>query len=162
MLVAICPGSFDPIQNGHLDIIKRASMLADVVYIVIGINPNKESIFSKKEKLSLIKKVVKGMENVKVAFNEGLTVNFAKSVGAKLIIKGYRNDCDLKYELDMARINHDLAPDIETMLLESSNEFKDISSSKIKEMIKDNEDVSKYIPSVILKKVSKKIKKVFN
>ena len=89
MIIAICPGSYDPIHNGHLDIIKRASMLADKVYVVVGINPDKKTLFSIDERVKMIKKATKKIPNVIVSSNLGLTVDYATKVNASLIIKGY-------------------------------------------------------------------------
>lgn len=162
MNIAICPGSFDPIQNGHLDIIKRASMLADIVYVVIGINPNKQCTFTLKERLKMIKKVIKDISNCKADINYGLTVDYAKKVGANLIIKGYRNDDDLKYELDQASKNKEYAPEIETIILKSPSEYSIISSSSIKEDIKEGRDVTSFIPKQIIKYVIKKVRRSIN
>ena len=162
MIIAICPGSFDPIQNGHLDIIKRASMLADLVYVVVGINPDKQSLFTTNEKIKMIKKVTKDLPNVLVDFNDGLTVDYAKKVNASLIIKGYRNDDDLKYELDQASKNKELAPEIETIILKSSSEYSIISSSSIKEDIKEGKDITSFIPKQIVKFVTKKVRRSIN
>lgn len=159
MIIAICPGSFDPIQNGHIDIIKRASMLADKVYVVIGINPDKEATFSIKEKIKMLKKALKGINNIEIAYNDGLTVDFAKKVNASLIIKGYRNLEDLKYEEDMAVLNKRLNPQIDTIILKSSLEYDNISSSSIKELVLNGEDISSFIPKQIQSMVIKKIKK---
>ena len=160
MNIAICPGSFDPIQNGHLDIIKRASMLADKVYVVIGVNPDKDYTFTQAERFKMIKKVIKRIPNCCVAINPGLTVDYASKVGASLIIKGYRNDIDLAYEEDQARKNELMNPDIETIILKSTDEYAIVSSSFIKEAINKGEDVSAYLPKEILKFVIKKIRKV--
>lgn len=160
MNIAICPGSFDPIQNGHLDIIKRAAQLSDKVYVVIGINPEKLSTFTLDERLKMIKKVIKKIPNCTADINYGLTVDYAKKVNANLIIKGYRNDADLAYEEDQARQNRQMNPDVETIILKATNEYNIISSSLIKEMIKKGEDVSKYLPKEISKYVIHKIRKV--
>ena len=162
MNIAICPGSFDPIQNGHLDIIKRASMLADKVYVVIGINPNKVCTFTLDERLKMIRKVIKDIPNCHVDINYGLTADYAKKVGANLIIKGYRNDDDLKYELDQASKNKELAPEIETIILKSSSKYCIISSSSIKEDIKNGKDITSFIPKQIVKFVTKKVRRSIN
>ena len=162
MNIAICPGSFDPIQNGHLDIINRASMLADKVYVVIGINPSKRCTFTLDERLKMIKKVIKGIPNCSVDINYGLTVDYAKKVGANLIIKGYRNDDDLKYEQDQATKNKEMAPDIETIILKSSSKYCIISSSSIKEDIKNDKDITSFIPKQIIKYVIKKVRMSIN
>lgn len=158
MIIAICPGSYDPIHNGHLDIIKRASMLADKVYVVVGINPDKKTLFSIDERVKMIKKATKKIPNVIVSSNLGLTVDYATKVNASLIIKGYRNDEDLEYELDMANQNKLLAPRINTMLLKASKEYENLSSSLIKEEIQKEIDVSCYLPTEIIKQVINRIK----
>ena len=158
MIIAICPGSYDPIHNGHLDIIKRASMLADKVYVVVGINPDKKTLFSIDERVKMIKKTTKKIPNVIVSSNLGLTVDYATKVNASLIIKGYRNDEDLEYELDMANQNKLLAPRINTMLLKASKEYENLSSSLIKEEIQKEIDVSCYLPTEIMKQVINRIK----
>ena len=159
MIIAICPGSFDPIQNGHLDIIKRASMLVDKVYVIVGVNPDKQTLFSVAERIKMIKKATKGIPNLTIDYNNGLTVDYAKKVNAHLIIKGYRNDEDLAYEIDMANKNKELAGNIDTLLLKASTEFACLSSSLIKQLIKDGKDVSNYLPKEIIKQVTNTIKK---
>jgi len=160
MNVAICPGSFDPIQNGHIDIIRRASMLADKVYVVIGVNPDKVCTFTIEERLKMIKKVIKDIPNCIADVNLGMTADYAQKVGANLIIKGYRNADDLAYEEDQARKNKEYNPDVETIILKASSKVSFISSTLIKELISKGEDVSKYLPKDILKFVTKKIRKV--
>ena len=159
MIIAICPGTFDPIQNGHIDIIKRASNLADLVYVVVGVNPDKQPLFSVDERIKLIKKVTKDIPNIQIAYNEGLTVDFAKKVGASLIIKGYRDEADLAYEEEMAFLNKQMAPAIDTILLKASLDYINVSSSSIKDAIASNQDISSYLPKEISKFVYKKIKR---
>jgi pantetheine-phosphate adenylyltransferase len=130
----ICPGSFDPITRGHLDIIERAAVLFSTVVVGVLENPSKEPLFSVAERVAFTKTAVSYLPNVEVQFFNGLLVDFAKNVKADLIIKGLRAISDFEYEFQMALNNKRLAPEIETMFMMTKNEYSFLSSSVVREI----------------------------
>ncbi len=156
---AIYPGSFDPITYGHLDIIKRASKIADILVVAVLINENKTPLFSIDERIKMIKDLTKDICNVKVVSFEGLLVDFFKEQKADFIIRGIRNANDFDYESQMEMINRKLYPDIEYLYITGSDKFGHISSSLIKELAKFNADISKMLPKNIAKEVKNRINK---
>lgn len=147
MKTAIFPGSFDPLTNGHVDIIERASRLFDKLIVVILENSAKQAMFSIEERIAFLKHNTAHLNNVEVAFDHGLTVAFAKSHQACTIVRGVRSVKDYEYELDIAAINRAIAPDIETILLYASAQHGSISSSMIKELVKYGQDIRSYVPN---------------
>ena len=121
MNIAIVPGSFDPVTNGHLDIIKRTSSLFDVVYVSILSNSSKKPLFSVEERINLIKRVTKSLGNVKVESFKGLLVDYAREKNAKFIVKGLRAVSDFEYEFQMSLTNKQLAPEIETFFITTNS-----------------------------------------
>ncbi|WP_220750916.1 pantetheine-phosphate adenylyltransferase [Apilactobacillus xinyiensis] len=146
MTTAIFPGSFDPLTNGHLDIIKRASRVFDKLIVVIGINASKKSLFSISERMKLIKDCVKNIKNVEVDSTSDLLIKYASSINAKVIVRGIRDSKDLDYEKPMDSINHDLNSNIESIYLLSRSAKNYISSSMVKELCHFGGDISKYVP----------------
>lgn len=130
----ICPGSFDPITRGHLDIIERAAALFPHVIVGVLENPGKKPLFSVAERVEYTKTAVSYLPNVEVRFFDGLLVDFAKEVKADLIIKGLRAISDFEYEFQMALNNKRLAPEIETMFMMTKNEYSFLSSSVVREI----------------------------
>lgn len=159
MIQAIYPGTFDPITVGHLDVIKRAAAIYDKLYVAVMDNQSKKCTFSKEERIELIKKCVKSIDNVEVVLGEGLTVNLAKKYNCKVIIRGIRAVSDYEYELGLATANMNLDNSIETVFLVAKPELSFLSSSIAKEIASFNGDITPYIPKVILKQVSKKLYK---
>lgn len=154
------PGSFDPITNGHLDLIKRASKIFDKVTVAILINSSKKSMFSCEERVELIKKCVADIDNVEVKTFSGLLVDFMKQENAKIIIKGLRAVSDYEYELQMGLMNKRLNSNIETMFMMASSEYSYLSSSIIKEVARYDGNIEGLIPSCILDIVKARIKSV--
>lgn len=147
--IAVCPGSFDPITIGHLDIIKRASFMFDKLIIVVMKNINKTGSFSYDERKDLILKCVSDIENVEVDVYDGLLADYAKQVNACAIIKGLRAMSDFEYEFQMALTNKKLNPDIETLFLTTSAENMYLSSSMVKQIASMGGDISDFVPQII-------------
>lgn len=157
MTKAMYPGSFDPITEGHLDIITRASGMFDEVIIAIMHNPKKKASFSAEERKSLIEKCIVGLDNVQVVIGTGLTVNLAKQMGCQALIRGIRAVADYEYELQQATANMKLNSQIETVFLVARPEFSFLSSSVAKEIAFYNGDISGFIPKQIIEEVKKEL-----
>jgi len=150
MSIALFPGSFDPLTNGHLDIIQRASQIFDHVVVGVGHNTSKQALFTPEEKVDLISTVVADLPNVDVTIMHGLTVQFMSEIGAKFIVRGLRNSKDFEYERDIAGVNSALA-DVETILLLAKPENQNISSSMVKEIGSMGADnMAKFVPKVVV------------
>ena len=135
MIKAIYPGSFDPITNGHIDVIKRASRLFDQVIIAVSQNINKKSFLSEKEKIEAINLSLEDLKNVDVIAFDSLLVDFAKRINAQIILRGLRAVSDFEYEFQLAGMNKHLDKNIETFFLTPSEEFSNISSSLVREIL---------------------------
>lgn len=159
MVKAIFPGSFDPITNGHLETVQIASQMFDKVYFVVMTNTSKKYLFSEEERLNLADEVFKDAANIEVISRPAdLTVNVARELGAKAIVRGLRNDADFNYEREIAAINKTLAPELNTVLLLTGPENSFISSSMIKETAMFGGDVSKLVPDIVAKALKEKWK----
>ena len=158
--VAIFPGTFDPITQGHLDIIKRASRLFDELVIGIGRNPEKLIIFSVEERLEMIRELVRDMDNVRVEGYDGLTVEFAVAMGAKVIVRGIRDSVDLRGELQAANTNL-IVGDIETVFLMTSDQYALTSSTLIKQIVEiggyDPERLARLVPGCVADRLRRRI-----
>ena len=159
MVKAVFAGSFDPPTNGHLDIIKRASTLFEQVDVVVSVNPDKKYMFSQEERLALLKELVKGSENISVHVYEGLIVNYAKQNNAKVLIRGVRSSNDFSYEFELASMNQNLNPNIETVFLQSRDKYAIVKSSSIKELAKFGGDISRMVPKIVQDALEQKYKK---
>ena len=158
MIKAVYPGSFDPLSNGHLDIIKRASSIFDEVHILVSHNIHKKATFTVEERVNMINKVVKDLKNVKVVSYDGLVVKYAQDNNIKVMIRGLRNYTDYESEFQLSQYNFEIANDIETLLLMPRTVNQFISSSSIKEMINFGVDISNYVPKEIVDDIYKKMK----
>lgn len=149
MKIGVYPGTFDPVTNGHLDIIKRASKLFDKLYVLVANNMNKTTLFTTEERVALLKDVTKNLTNIEIVTSNLLTVDFAKSVNATAMVRGLRMVSDFEYELQLATINKSLNDEIETVFIMSSHEYSFLSSSSVKELAKFGSDVSKFVPRIV-------------
>ncbi len=147
--IAVFPGSFSPFTIGHQSVIDRALPLFDKIIIAIGINAEKNQYFSIEERIQWIKDVYTNNPKITVKFYEGLTVDLCKKENAKFILRGLRDSHDFKYEKNIAQMNHNLNYDIQTIFLITPPEISHISSSIIRDIIKNGGDVSKFIPKQI-------------
>lgn len=136
MIIAIYPGSFDPITNGHLDIIKRASALFGKLIIGVYDRPDKRLLFSTQERVKMTKEAVADIANVEIKAYSGLTVDFARNVGARVMVRGLRMSSDFEREFEMAMMNKKLAPDLELVCFMASLQYQFLSSSLLKEVVK--------------------------
>ncbi len=158
--VAIYPGSFDPVTIGHLDIISRGSKMFSRVIVVVMSNVHKNSgSFTIDERVEMIKKSVRGLENVEVDHYEGLLADYAKQKNANVIVKGLRAVTDFEYEFQMALTNKKLNPDVETIFLTTSAENMYLSSSMVKQIASMGGDISDFVPPAIHKDIIKRLKK---
>ena len=158
MTVALFPGSFDPITNGHVETAKKAAQIFDKVYVVAMTNTSKHYLFTAKERADFIRDALEDIPNIEVLDKpDMLTVNLAHELHARAIVRGVRNSADFRYEQEIAGINKRLAPDINTVLLFSSPENSFVASSMIKELARFDEDVHQFLPERAAKALRKKL-----
>lgn len=158
MRIAVYPGSFDPITMGHLDIIKRASVMFDKLIITVMSNAKKTPVFTPEERVELIKKATVGIDNIEVDTYPGLLAEYTKMKGAQFIVRGLRAVSDFEYEFQMALTNRKLNPDADTIFLTTSAEYMYLSSSIVKEIIKNGSIVKDAIPDAISDEVIERIR----
>lgn len=157
MRKAVCPGSFDPVTNGHIDIISRASTLFDEVVVAVGVNKSKSArLFTAEERMEMLEKVCADYPNVRVAGFEGLLTDFCKAEGIAAIVKGLRAVSDFDYELQMAQMNSSLV-DVETVFIPTSPEYSFLASSLIKEVATFGGDVSGLVPAFVLTRLTERL-----
>lgn len=157
MVKAIYPGTFDPVTNGHVDLVERASKMFDEVIVGVVIRTSKNVMFSLEERVAMFEEAIKHVPNARVSPYEGLTVEFAKQQGAGVIVRGLRIGSDFDYEREMALMNRDIG-DIETACLLSSLEYQYVSSSRVKEIAALGADVSRLIPANVRAPLSEKLR----
>lgn len=158
MKVAVFPGSFDPLTLGHLDLIKRGSLLFDRLAVAVMINTSKEPIFTVDERVSQIKDAVKDMGNVSVITADELTVNLMNKIGADYLLRGLRNFNDFQYERDIAAMNQHLDGEIETIFMMANPNYQHLSSSLLKEVARFGGDISDYLPGNINDQLAEKLR----
>ncbi|EEI71213.1 MAG: pantetheine-phosphate adenylyltransferase [Lentilactobacillus hilgardii] len=149
MVDALYAGSFDPITFGHVDVIQRASNIFDKVFVAISINTHKHALFTPEERADFVKQIFADNERVNVLVSEELTVHLAKRLGTSVLVRGVRGSADLDSEMSIAGLNSGLAPDIQTVFLPTAGQYRDLSSSMIKEIAKFHGEVSAFVPPVV-------------
>lgn len=153
---AIYPGSFDPITNGHLDVLKRALKVFDEVIVLVAVNPEKKTKFSEQERIEMIKEATIGLNGVKVDSTSGLSVEYAKAHGATCLIRGLRAVSDFEYEFSLSASNEFIDSSIDMVFFMSHAETSFISSSSIDELYRKGVDISKLVPESVIKMYKKK------
>ena len=156
MVKAVFAGSFDPPTNGHLDIIKRASGLFDSLDVVVSVNPEKKTMFTEEERVMFLKALIKPFKNVSVHSYQGLIVNYAKMNDAKVLVRGVRSTNDYGYEFELALMNQNLNPEIETVFLQSKEKYAIVKSSSIKQLAQFGGDISRMVPEIVEKALREK------
>jgi len=161
--IGIYPGTFDPITNGHLDVIARAARLLDKLVVGVAINTSKGPLFTLEERVELVRAEIETIATrngmvIEVVPFEGLTVDFARKVGATMVVRGLRAVSDFDYEIQMAGMNYRMAPDVETVFLMASETHQFIASRLVKEVAKFGGDISSFVPPLTLERVLKRIR----
>lgn len=151
--VAIVPGSFDPITYGHIDIVKRAAEMYDIVYLAVMINSEKKYLFTLEEREKIASCALSSFENVNVISSSGMLWKLAQDLNADAIVKGYRNQADYDYEMKMAQYNAEHNPNAKTVLLKASESLLDVSSTAVRKLISENQPLDKYLPEDVAKAV---------
>lgn len=151
-LTALCPGTFDPVTNGHLDIIERAAQRFDALVVGVLDNPAKQPLFGAEERVTLLKEVTQGLPNVEVDAFSGLLVEYAVRRGCDVVVKGLRAVTDFEYEIQMAQMNHSLSG-VETLFMTTAPQWSFLSSSLVKEVARLGGDVSSLVPPVVFERL---------
>ena len=157
-IVAIYPGTFDPVTLGHIDIMRRALKIFDHVVIAVALNPKKDPLFSLEKRVTFIKEATKNLKNLEVVPFDNLLINLAHSKKASVVIKGLGAISDFEFELQMGLMNRTLDEKIETLFMIPSQEFSFLSSNLVKETARHDGDVSKLVPKIVFKELKKKFK----
>ena len=155
---AIYPGSFDPITNGHIDIVLRAQSIFDEVVVAILKNPDKDSLFTVRERIDMLKEIFKENGRVTIRAFDGLLVNFARQINANAIVRGLRAISDFEYEFQMALMNRKLSPEIETVFMTPREEYTYLSSGLVKEIASHGGDIHEFVPEIVEKRLRNKLK----
>ncbi|MCK5767717.1 MAG: pantetheine-phosphate adenylyltransferase [Candidatus Atribacteria bacterium] len=156
MKIAVYPGTFDPITNGHLDIIKRAKNIIDELIVAVAAETNKKTLFDVRERTEMIRESINGIKNIKVLPFSGLLINFMKENNASIIIRGMRAISDFEHESQLALMNKKLAPEIETIFMVTSSRYSYLNSSIVKEIASLGGCVKQLIPEIVEDKLRKK------
>ena len=144
--IALFPGSFDPFTEGHLNILMRALTMFDEVVVAVGVNQDKSGFFSTEQKLDIIRQATKDIKGVRAVNYDGLTIDICRELGIKHIVRGVRNMLDFENERSIADANRRLAPEIETIIIPTAQEFAHISSSAVRDILRHNGDTSLFMP----------------
>jgi pantetheine-phosphate adenylyltransferase len=144
--IALFPGSFDPFTEGHLNILKRALTMFDEIVVAVGVNQDKSGFFTTEQKLDIIRQATKDLKGVRAVNYDGLTIEICRQLGIKHIVRGVRNMLDFENERSIADANRRLAPEIETIIIPTAQEFAHISSSAVRDILRHNGDTSLFMP----------------
>jgi pantetheine-phosphate adenylyltransferase len=155
--LGLIPASFDPVTNGHLDIIHRADRIFERLIVSVAVNVAKNETFSAEDRVEFLESALAGMESVQVTTFSGLTTDYAREIGANVIIRGVRAMSDFEYEFEMALMNKHLYPEIETVFLMASQEYLYVSSSRLKELARFGRDVSEFVPPLVGQKLKEEL-----
>jgi pantetheine-phosphate adenylyltransferase len=155
--IAVYPGSFDPITYGHVDLVRRGGRIFDEIYVAIAVNVGKSPLFTKDERLKLVRESTKSIKNCKAVAYDGLVVDFCRKIGACAILRGIRTVTDFDYEFQIALTNRSFAPGIETVFVMPAEELSYISSSLVKEAVSMRGDVSKFVTPAVNRALKKKL-----
>ena len=155
--LALFPASFDPLTNGHLDIAQRALRVFEKVVVAVAVNLDKGGTFSPAERIEMLSDVLGSEPRVSVTSFEGLTVDYAREIGAKVIIRGVRAMSDFEYETEMALMNKHLHPELETVFMMSSQQYLYVSSSRLKELVRFGRSVDEFVPAVVAKRLRERL-----
>ncbi len=155
--VALFPASFDPLTNGHLDIVHRSLSVFDELVVAVAINLEKTTTFTLEERIAMLETVVGGEPGVRITSFEGLTVDYAREIGADVMIRGVRAMSDFEYEFEMALMNKHLFPEVETLFMMASQQYLYVSSSRLKELVRLGRDVAEFVPPMVAKLLREKL-----
>jgi len=156
--LALIPASFDPVTNGHLDIIQRSRAIFDRLVVAVAVNVAKSGAFTPEERIGFLEEALGDIPTIEVTSFRGLTTDFAREIGANVIIRGVRAMSDFEYEFEMALMNKHLYPEIETVFLMASKEYLYVSSSRLKELVQFGRDVSEFVPAVVAKELAGRLR----
>ena len=156
--IAVYPASFDPITNGHLDLIARAARLFDEVVVAVAVNIDKSGgTLTLEERLALVREAVNGLANVRVDVISGLLVDYLRGIGAHIVLRGLRALADFEYEFEMALMNHHMFPELETVFLMTSERWFYVSASRMRELVRFGADVSEFVPPSVAQALKEKL-----
>lgn len=158
--IAICPGSFDPVTLGHIDIISRAAKMFDKVIVAVLVNPSKTPSFSIRERIDLLNEATKDIPNLEIVSFDGLLATYAKEKNAVAVVKGLRAVSDFEYEFQMALTNKKLNPELETIFLTTNSHYMYLSSSMVKQVASFGGDISDFVPACLYDKIYNRLKGV--
>lgn len=156
MIIALFPGSFDPPTYGHLNVIERASSIFDRIDVLVSVNQAKKYLFTPEERIEMLKEIVKPFSNVTVHSTDNLVVNYAKEIGAKVLLRGIRNEADFSFEFDLSLLNRTLNNEVETFFMPTEQKYFTVRSSAIKEIASYGGDVSAMVPPVVAERIKNK------
>lgn len=156
MRVGVCPGSFDPVTNGHIDIFERGSKLVDKLIVAVFENPNKTPLFSMEERARLLRESTSHIPNVEVAFFSGLLLDYVKQQNSDIIIRGLRALSDFEYEFQRALMSKNVEPDIETVFIMTNNKYSFVSSTGVRELARYGGNLNGLVPEIVIEEMKKK------